>query len=191
MMNKKKKANPLELSDKAFFQAFYEEHIRFLYYLARKYAPNSDECDDLVQDTIVRLMNNTAVLRQIDRCKAAKYIDLTIRTAYLDRERHRKKERIIFLDDKSLEKLMIERLLPEDIDQELSASLAVEKLKRELPARDWIVLEGKHFLGLSHEELSALVDSTPDSVRMLLHRAKEKAKAILAENDGKGGDTHE
>lgn len=189
-MNKKRKNVPLELTDKEFFQAFYEEHIRFLYYLARKYAPDPQECDDLIQDSILRLMNNIGVLRQIERTKTAKYIDLTIRTACLDRLRHQKKERIIYVDDRALEKLMIERLLPEELELELSASLAVEKLKRELPARDWIVLEGKYLLGLSNEELGTLVGNSGDSVRMLLHRAKERAKALLVEAEGKGGDIH-
>lgn len=52
-------------------------------------------------------------------------------------------------------------------------------LKQELPYRDWLVLEGKYMLGYSHEELGELLGVSTDSVRMILYRARERARIIL------------
>ena len=69
--------------------------------------------------------------------------------------------------------------------------MAVAKLKEELPQRDWLVLEGKYLLELSQEEISNLIGVAPDSVRMVLHRAKEKARSILKQEVAVGGEEYE
>ena len=53
--------------------------------------------------------------------------------------------------------------------------------------REWILLEGKYILGYTHEELGALIGVAPNSVRMILCRAKEKARSILSNGRRRGG----
>lgn len=149
-----------------------------MYYIAGRFTGNPADQEDLVQDATIRLMNNISTLKQLNRCKIAKYIVLTIRTAFLD---HARKEYILFLDDNSLEERMIEHIGISDAEDQLFAKLAIAQLKKELPTRDWIILEGKHFIGLSEEELSQLAGVSQNSVRMVLHRARERAKKILQE----------
>ena len=72
-----------------------------------------------------------------------------------------------------------------DMEHKISAYMEIERLKKELPDRDWILLEGKYVLGLSQEELSGLAGVSVDSVRMLLHRARVKAREILGEMPNK------
>lgn len=190
IMRKRKEHQPLEASDKAFFQQFYEENIRFIYHIA-KGCSNGADCNDLVQNTLLRLMNNISTLKEIDRCKTATYIVLTVRTAYLDSERHKRKENLLFWDNESLEALMLEKLLPVDRDDELANRQAINKLKDVLSPREWCVLEGKYIIGLSQEELGSLIGVVPDSVRMVLHRARRKARSILEADAVMGGEEHE
>lgn len=186
-MKQRKEHLPLGESDQDFFHQLYLDYKGFLFYTARQYTTDPAACEDLVQDALIRLMHNLPALREIGRCKIAKYIVLTIRTAYLDSQRRRQRENILFLDDQELELLMLEQLLPQDPEQAVSTNQAIARLKAALPARDWILLEGKYILGLSQEELGRQTGVSPDSVRMLLCRAREKARGILREDAAKGG----
>lgn len=190
-MRKRKEQHPLKENDKAFFQQFYEDNRKFLYYIAMRYTGNASECDDLVQNSLLRLMNNISTLREINRCKTATYIVLTVRTAYLDSEKLKRKENLIFMDDESLEALMVERLLSRDSENAISSKETIDKLKKVLSPREWCVLEGKYILGLSQQELAKLIGVAPDSVRMVLHRARTKAKVILEEDAAQGGEVYE
>ena len=187
-MRNRKEHSPISATDKAFFHQFYEENKKFMYYIARQYTTTAADCEDVVQDATMRLLNNISSLREINRCKTAKYIELTIKSAYLDSEKHKQKERVVFLDDDTLEALLIERITRLNSDQELSNNLAIAKLKAELPARDWAVLEGKYILGYPQEELGRIYGVAPDSIRMVLHRAREKAKKILDQDTAEEGD---
>lgn len=178
----------MKQEDKVFFQSFYEENKNYMYYIARKYTTVTEDCEDLVQETTIRLMNNVSTLKELNRNKAAKYISLTVKSAYLDCKKIKQKDNLLFLDDHDLEVIMIEQLNMVGSDQIVAASMAVTRLKNELPARDWIVLESKYILGLSQEEIGRLIGVSPDSVRMALHRAREKAKHILESETVKGGD---
>lgn len=174
--------------DKLFFHEFYEENKRFMYYIVRKFTAVEADCEDLLQDATLRLMHNIPTLRQLNRYKTAKYIFLTVKSAYLDSEKIRQKDTLLFLDDEELEKAMAKQMPTLGNDPAVAARIAVSRLKAELPPRDWIILEGKYLLGLSQEEISSMIGVAPNSVRMLLHRAREKAKEILNEEHCKGGD---
>lgn len=178
-MRKQKEIVPISPGDKAFFLQFYEEYKRFLYYTAGKYVSSQADCEDLVQDAIVRLLKNIPSLRELNGCKTAKYIVLTVRTAFLDSEKRRHGSNAIYMSDELLETLIKAELLVAEGIPDLSAKMEVEILKNSLQPRDWLVLEGKYILGYSQEELGRLVGVSPDSVRMILWRAKEKARKIL------------
>ena len=190
-MRKKQPTSTTYESDNVFFQQFYAENKGFIYYIARKYVSNPNECDDLVQETIVRLIKNISTLKNMDRCKITKYIVLTVRAAFLDQIKRNKKENVVYLDNEVLEDLMAKELILGDLDQQLHAKTIVAKLKSELPRKDWILLEGKYLMGLSQEELGNLIGISSDSVRMTLHRAKLKAKQLLSEYGVMGGDKNE
>lgn len=187
-MRKAKQCQPLAEADKLFFQKFYEENRKFIYFIALKYTSTPADCDDLVQDTLVRLIKNISTLKGLDRYKIAKYIALTVRTAFIDLEKSKHKEDVVFLDDEGLESVMVAQEPLQDIDDALSAQFSVEKLKTTLPPREWCILEGKYILDLSQEELGDLIGVEPDSVRMLLHRARKKAKCILEQDAVKEGE---
>lgn len=186
-MSRKKRTAPLTSEDKAFFQKFYEEYKGFLFYIARQYAPSQEDCEDLVQDTILRLLGNLDSLRPLDRNRAAKYIALTVKSAFLDREKRRYSNPEIALDDALLEALQEREdpLIARDMETNIRMELA--ELRQSLSARDWLILEGKYILGYTQEELADLIGVTPDSVRMIVCRARTKARSILLAEQ-KGGD---
>ena len=175
-MNRK---NAPDFEDRSFFQKFYEEYKNYMYYTAWKYTSAPEDCEDLVHDTVLRLMQNVPTLKQLSHFKTAKYISLTVRSAYLDNQRLKNKADLIFLDDAEMETVMIEQFQVDGTDRIVAAREAVRQLKKELAVRDWFLLDAKYNLNLSQEEIARLLGVAPNSVRMLLHRARVRARQIL------------
>lgn len=132
----------------------------------------------------MRLMNNISTLKTLSANQTAKYIAVTVKSAYLDMEKRRYAANEIPTGDDLLTQLLDRDSLDRD---DGSVSTAILSLKHSLSKRDWLVLEGKYILGYDREELSRLIGVRPDSVRMILSRARSKAKSILLSGDEIGG----
>lgn len=184
-MPKPKELVPVTPGDRTFFLEFYEQYKHFLYFLAGKYTTDPTRREDLVQDSLVRLLKNMESLKKLEGSRMHKYLAMTVRTAFLDSERIRNSLVTLSLEDETLELLMRADLLG-SCDPDVSARLDVEKLRKDLPYRDWLLLEGKYIMGYDQEELGQLLGITPDSVRMVLTRAREKARKILRRNESGG-----
>jgi RNA polymerase sigma factor (sigma-70 family) len=182
----KAKIIPIEDSDQVFIQKLYEEYKGLMKYAASKYTDNPADKEDIVQETVYRLMRNITVLRDIPCCNLKQYIVLTVRSVFLDMQKKRDMA-MLSLDDERLEAVLRRVLLQEDGISKLSAKLDVWRLKKELPERDWVLLEGKYMRELSDERLGQIIGVSGDSVRMLLSRARKEAKDILIGSLEKGG----
>lgn len=186
-MLRKRQKIPISPEDKVFFQNFYEENKGLLYYTAGKYADVPADCEDIVQDALLRLMCNVKTLRNLNRFQSAKYISLTVRSASLDLTKRRNISLEVPMDEVLLEAMLEQDPLlgtePTDLRMELI------HLKQSLSRKDWMVLEGKYILGYDQEELSKIIGVSPDSIRMTLSRARAKARSILlsdSEQEEKG-----
>ena len=187
-MPSKQQKIPISAEDKVFFQNFYEEYKSFLYYIANKYAQTPADCEDIVQDAAIRLMCNLSSIRDLNKFKTAKYVALTVRSAWLDLIKKRHDSQEIPLNEALLEYMLEQDPL---LSREPSDSkLEVIHLKQSLSPREWMILEGKYLLGYDQEELSKLVGVSPDSIRMTLSRARAKARSILLSDREKDGENH-
>lgn len=180
-MRKRKICSPLSLSDKEFFDTFYETYKRFMFYNARKYVSTQPECEDLVQEAVVRLMSNVASIKGLTDSKARTYIVLTIKAAFLDLEKARHGENLVPLTDETLELLAESEQLEKMEEPGSAVNIDIVVLKQELSPRDWFVLEGKYILGYSQEEIGKIIGISPDSVRMVTSRVRARARRILCE----------
>ena len=106
-------------------------------------------------------------------------------------QKKRSGEVVLSLEDETLEAVLRRELLQEDGISELSAKLDVWRLQKELPPRDWVLLEGKYMKDLPDELLGQMTGVSGDSGRMLLSRARKKARAILIGSSEKGGGANE
>lgn len=190
-MSKRKELVPLSPDDRSFFEEFYQEHKRFMYYTATKYTRSISESEDLVQESIVRLLNNISTLQEIRGYKIQKYIALTVKAAFIDMERKRRREEPIHLDDETVEFLYRSDYISAPEIPDVDPKLKIEQLKSDLPYREWLLLEGKYILGYTQDELGYLIGVAPDSVRMILCRTREKARKILNCRKKQGGPINE
>lgn len=189
-MRKKKKRAFLSPNDEVFFLQFYESYESFIVYYARKRSPPALDYEDIVQDTVLRLLANISTIRELNHPQLCKYLSLTVLTAVLDAAKRMDHETTVPLDEEMLDAVYGKAADQTDAVTVLSAKLEVERLKKDLPARDWLVLEGKYIQGYSQEELGAMLGIRPDSIRTILVRARQKSRDILLNVNQKGGNAH-
>jgi len=173
-------ATPISQSDRAFIQQFYEENKQFLFFLAGKYVSTWEDCEDVVQESMIRFIRNRTILQELDRVRCKKYILLTVRSAVLDMQRKQVGNSAQSYDEQRLDALICRELIKAEWMSSISAKLDVQQLRQELSSREWILLEGKYIYGYSNEELGRRIDVSADSVRSLLSRARKKARTMLA-----------
>ena len=188
-MERQKKPN-ITIEDQVFFEAFYIENRNLIFYFASKLA-GTDGCEDLVHDTLVRLICHIPALRQIsdNKRKVANYLFQTVQSEYIDQHRKIKHEKNLTV---SIEDIQYQQ--PEEPLQELEATMEkaqeLDMVKEGLTEQEWMLLHRRYILGYSAEELGQFKGCSSSSIRMALSRTRKKAKKILLENREKGGADH-
>ena len=172
-------------AEDGFLAAFYEQYRGYLYYTARKFTDSPQDCEDIIQDTMVRLLRNEENLRQLRGNQAATYLYLTVRSVFTDRQSRVREQAA---DDHVLELAQVSQ---EDgrTEDGLNAKWDAQILKQQLPRRDWQMLELKYIAGYSDQEIAAEMGCNAGSVRTLLSRVRRRAKSLLTGGTqaGKGG----
>lgn len=174
-------------ANRRFMLEFYEQYRGFLFHTAWKYTQSKSDCDDLIQDAMVRLLRNADTLRELSHNQRCVYIHLTVRSIYADRV---KSPRVLEfpVSDQEMERLGSERGLQDDW---VDAAWDIEILRGRLPEKDWHLLELKYIAGLSDAEIASEVGCTPASVRTLLLRVRSRAKELLGGPGKDKGDPDE
>ena len=172
-------------AEDGFLAAFYEQYRGYLYYTARKFTDSPQDCEDIIQDTMVRLLRNEENLRQLRGNQAATYLYLTVRSVFADRQSRVREQAS---EDRMLELAQVSR---EDgrTEDGLNAKWDAQISKQQLPQRDWQMLELKYIAGYSDQEIAAEMGCNAGSVRTLLSRVRRRAKSLLTGGTqaGKGG----
>ena len=172
-------------AEDGFLAAFYEQYRGYLYYTARKFTDSPQDCEDIIQDTMVRLLRNEENLRQLRGNQAAAYLYLTVRSVFADRQSRVQEQAA---QDHVLELAQVSREADQSEDG-LNAKWDAQILKQQLPQRDWQMLELKYIAGYSDQEIAAEMGCNAGSVRTLLSRVRRRAKSLLTGGTqaGKGG----
>lgn len=165
----------------SYIACLYRQYRVFLFQKAAHYTNSPHEREDIVQNTVLRLMRNEDKLRTLDPAALTAYIALTIRSAALNylRDEHRDsldalplneelEEECVPLDGRS-QLTLEEQMLLGHRDDEVRAAVG------RLSERDQAALVGKYFLELDNRELAKLLGITPDTLRTVLCRARSRA----------------
>ncbi len=183
----------LPCGDSSFIADLYKKHKTFLFQRAGLYTDNPCAKEDIVQDTVLRLIRREDRLRTMEPAALITYISLTVRSAALNYIRTEQRdglnalplpvdeEQEYFLYGGDLQFTLEEQMLLGYRDEEVRAAVA------RLSERDQVALMGKYFLELDNRELAELLDVTVGTLRTLLCRARGRALKELRE----GGILHE
>lgn len=175
-------------TDQEFILWLYQEFYRLMFYTAQKYVADKKQQEDIVQESLRKLIEKTPRLRRFQRSVLASYIVSTVRNTAIDYLKmwQEEKDRMVDLDTLNTQAL----ITSQSMDETLIFQEKMELLKKvwpKLDAETRMVLEGKYILGYDDKKISQLLDCQPSSVRMRLTRARRKALELMRK-EGKGYD---
>lgn len=166
--------------DREFMSSLYIDYKRLMYSEIRKIIKDDRDAEDIMQDVLEKLIDKIPLLRSRNRNQRINYIISACKFTSFNyiRDNSSKKELsfedFLGLPDSDYDGHEIElRIIKEE---------ELETLRRVLPqmdSRTRCLLEGYHFLDKTVEELGTELSVKPDSVRMMLTRAKKKIFEVL------------
>lgn len=171
-------------TEKQYMHALYDEFIGLMIKTARKYESDPNEVEDIIQDSLLKLISKVNILQEMERCILAAYIVSTVRNTSIN---HLKKKSISMNYNAKEEDLSE---IPADtlrLDELLVLREKKDSLMRvwpSLPEEDRIILEGKYILGYTDSELANELKIKPSSIRMKLTRARRKALYLMNSLEG-------
>lgn len=172
-------------SDRDFMIWLYMEFKNLMYATAYRYVNTLEVAEDIVQESVVNLMQKIDTLRQMEKCVLAAYIVATIRNAsinYLKSQEYEHTHRSSY-EENELYEVFSDTSIDELI--ELSDHLdLLSKIWVQLSCDERFLLEGKYILGYNDRELAGKLKCKPSSIRMKLTRARRKALSLLRELRG-------
>ncbi len=166
-----------DVDDRAFMQELYHNFNQLMFFTVKKYASKQEDCEDIVQDGLLKLMKQIPRLRTMERDGLVGYLVVTMRhTAinYLKKEANHQ----AFIQSGQWEETVTPILLDTYLSQkELLSTL--ERIWPQLSNDEQFLLEGKYILGYHDADLADELNCETSSVRMKLTRARRHALALM------------
>ncbi|MCD7845191.1 MAG: sigma-70 family RNA polymerase sigma factor [Oscillospiraceae bacterium] len=163
--------------DQDFLTRLYQDYRGLMFYTASRYTQNVQEKEEIVQTALVRMIENTGKIRRTVPPERPYLVTGIVRNTAINFVKHRQ----------AIEKHTVHGVSGDIfLWPDLSAPLDEIVIRREALARlnaIWprlstehrLLLKGKYIQGLSDQELAALVNCKPSSIRMKLTRARNSA----------------
>lgn len=162
-----------------FFVDLYLRYRPIMFKIASRYVDSIEVAEDIIHDTMVKLIEKKDLLITFDGCTLRTYVVYAIRNMSISfiRRRSREKERVTVLDDESYEisKLSGNAPSPEEVVLVNERKSEFIKVWKTLPEDVRELLAGKYILQMSNVELAEEFGCNPDSIRMKLTRARRMA----------------
>lgn len=169
-------------SDRAFMLELYQQFFRLMFFTARKCHLQQDACEEVVQESLVKLIQKVSLLREMPKPVLVSYIVSTTRNTAFDYSgRQRKQDACVgSLDDETFSACLESPIPPPD-DQMESEELRehLSAVLDEISNDDRVLLEGKYILQYSDATLAMMLHCKTSSIRMKLTRARRRALNLI------------
>ena len=162
--------------DQSFIADIYEEYKYLMYATVKKYLADPEPIQDILQDSLLKLMGKTELLETLDKPALVTYIVYTVRNTtfnYLRRQSTETRYLTFDFDCKQREadldggaRDVENQVLLHDETEEF------RKLLLELPEREQELLIRRYYLDQSDQEIASQFKCKAASVRMMLTRAR-------------------
>lgn len=169
-------------ADRILLTDLYTRHQRLFLYKARRYTNGSSHAEDILQEAMVRVIRKVDTLRGLTEAQMVAYVDRTIyhcSMTFLQKE-----SRLPQADE--WEQAMESAVSAEDIMDHLNREeLAVQLglVLEQLPVRERNALIYKYFFEYRDAEIAEILSVKPESVRMILTRARRKLRQVMGKED--------
>ena len=169
-------------SDRIFIESLYYQYNRLMYHEIFKITKDIDAIEDILQTTLVKLIDKIQKLRALDRNRLVNYIITSSKNSALnylrDKNRHSKLSFDECIDHPDSE---YDRYITEDHIIQFEEWALLRHAWPNLDERSRCLLEGRYLLDKTNEELAQELHVKPDSIRMALTRARKAAFQLLSE----------
>ena len=149
------------------FEAFYLRTARMLHGYLCRLSRDSAAADEILQEAYIRMINAP----QMEEEARKAYLYRTATNLLRDHWRKLKVQRKFWETED----------FSEGVHQNLGLSIDVSSLLEELSAADRAVLWLAHVEQLSHREVAAVLELKEKSIKVMLFRARERARKLFAE----------
>ena len=174
-----------DIDDRDFMESLYYTYKRLMYSEIRKIVRDTWDVEDILQNSLLRLITKIPLLRTLGRDQLVNYIISTARNTALNFVRDEKRA-TQFAFDETIDSLDASR--PSDTALErlelIEMMQVVGDAWSQLDEKHKRVLELKYILEQSNEEIAKEFDIGANSVRMLLTRARNRLKELVADKAG-------
>lgn len=180
-----------DVDDRAFMQEVYQQNERLMYAIALKYASNTQDCEDIVHDTVERLCKNIIKIKGLPNSALRAYVVCAVRNTAINFRKHQAtiNRHIQQLSDDDLSneydqpESIIERI--EDLKEKRTS---LTKVWMQLTDAEQELLYRKYVLEQTTEELAGIFQCSRDSIRMRLSRVRRKSLRLM-KGDGTNDET--
>ena len=167
--------------DREFMTQLYIDNQRLMYLEIKKLVADDWIAEDILHDSIVRLIDKIPLLRSLDKRRRINYLVTTVRNQTKNYYRSKQKEKISSLDSSPG---LLNTILwsDEEIGDQIHWRLQAEKLKSiwpELSDSTKQLLERKYILAQTDDEIALAFNIKASSVRMKLVRARREVLLIM------------
>lgn len=172
-------------SKRRYIEDLYFEHRHVMYIVAKALLHDAADAQDAIAQAIENIIPKINEIKTLERFKLRAYIVNTVRNVALAMLARRKRE--TYIPDAE----EFDCIAPHSAVGDRQSSMAdADELARalaKLPERERQALQMKYMYEWTDDEMAQVLGVQPDSVRMILSRARQHARAIL-ESEGTYGE---
>lgn len=170
--------------DREFMTFIFLEYQRLMYRTIYQITHDSWTTEDVMQETLIKLIDKIPLLRSQDRSRRVNYIISAAKNTAINYLKREKKVTVFSFDDNMDSPFGLSADLIEDYLEQVSIWDDWDCLHRvwpELDPKSQYLLEGRYILKKSPEEMAHDLGIKTNSLRMALTRAKRLAKKLIQE----------
>ena len=169
-------------SDREYMTALYVEYHRLMYSEIKKLLSEREAIEDILQSTLVKLIDKISLLRSLDRTHLVNYIIVSCRNATRNELRYRSRHPAFSFDeafDGSEPDNVFAPIEEQIVHADSLARLA--QIWDKLDERSRYLLEARYILEKTDADIAVDLGIQPKSVRMALTRARKLARELMEE----------
>ena len=172
-------------SDREFMAEVFAQYQWLMYSTIEKIVKNHWVAEDVVQATIEKLIDKIEKLRTLDEKHLANYVVTSCRHNAYNALRYKSRHPVFSIDedwdastgDHTAHSLEVDIIRKDDLRR-------MREIWNMLDPRSRYVLEARYILEKTDAEIAESLEIKPDSVRMLLTRARKRAFGLMETSAG-------
>lgn len=167
--------------DHDIIEEYFQKNKMLLYAEAWKYLSLKEDVEDIVYESLVRIMDHMDKFRSLLPHERIQYGKAVIRNLSYTYGKRQSLYTMVPFEDVDTYLTVEESQLPESVVFKQLRTAQIRKIWAGLPVEDRLILEQKYVLDWSDKDLAAALGIKPQSVRMRLTRAKRNIIQLLKE----------